>query len=91
MNATAAIAKAFLNGEVLTIKSAFKDFGVSNLPRECGRSIERKFGIELARVHKKGKSRYGIPCSWTEYRLPFTSYNEFGIRRMRKYVQKHSK
>lgn len=91
MNAIVAISAAFLRGDVLTIKTAFKDFGITNLPRECGRSIERKFGVQLARVKKEGKSRYGCPCIWYEYRLPTTQYNEDGRKRMVEYVQSHIK
>lgn len=89
MNATAALAKAFLDGRVLSIKTAFKDFGITNLPRECGRSIERKFGVQLARVKKEGKTRYGVPCSWYEYRLPVTPYNTEGRLKMVEYVASH--
>lgn len=90
MNATTAIAKAFLKGRVLTIKTAFRDFGITNLPRECGRLIERKFGVKLSRVHKVGKTRYGIRCTWNEYRLPNTEYNKEGRAKMEEYVEKHS-
>jgi hypothetical protein len=89
MNATTAIGLAFLKGEVLTIKTAFRDFGITNLPRECGRLIERKFGLKLTRVRKEGVTRYGIPCSWNEYRLPDTEYNKVGRAKLIDYCQKH--
>lgn len=90
MNAIAAISAAFLRGEVLTIKTAFKDFGITNLPREVSRSVEKKFGVKLARVEKSGKTRFGIPCYWFEYRLPTTEYNARGRERMVDYVKLHS-
>jgi hypothetical protein len=90
MNATTVIAKDLLAGKVLTIKTAFRDYGVTNLPRECGRLIERKFGVELSRVTKVGKTRYGIRCTWNEYRLPNTEYNKEGRAKMEEYVQKRS-
>lgn len=89
MNATAALSKAFLNGRVLSIKTAFRDFGITNLPREVSRLIEQRFGVELSRVPRKGKSRYGVPVRWLEYRLPKTPYNQEGIAKMREYVNKH--
>lgn len=89
MNATTAIAKAFLDGRVLTIKTAFKDFGITNLPREVSRLIEKKFDVRLTRVQRDGKTRYGIRCYWYEYRLPFTDYNMDGIRKMQQYVEKN--
>lgn len=90
MNAIAAISLAFLKGDVLTIKTAFRDYGISNLPRECGRSIERKFGVKLAKVKREGKSRYGIPCYWYEYRLPKVPYNVPGIQKMVDYCKSQS-
>jgi hypothetical protein len=89
MNATAAISKAFLDGRVLSIKTAFRDFGVTNLPREVSRLIEKRFGVEVSRVPRKGKTRYGISVRWFEYRLPKTPYNEDGIKKMREYVGEH--
>jgi len=86
MNATTALAKAFLDGRVLSIKTAFRDFGVTNLPRECGRLIERKFNVRLTKVRRVGKTRYGIPCSWFEYRLPTTEYNAEGRQKMIEYI-----
>ncbi len=91
MNATAALAKAFLDGRVLSIKTGFRDFGITNLPRECGRLIERKFNVKLARVKKEGTTRYGIRCTWYEYRLPATEYNTEGRIKMEEYVKKHYK
>lgn len=86
MNATTALAKAFLDGRVLSIKTAFSDFGITNLPRECGRLIERKFNVQLTKVRRVGKTRYGIPCSWFEYRLPTTEYNAEGRQKMIEYI-----
>lgn len=87
MNGTAAICAAFLRGEILSIKTAFDRFGVSNLPREVGRSVERKFGVHISKVRCDGKSRFGVPCSWFEYRLNKTiEENKIGIEKMRQYV-----
>jgi len=90
MNATYALVTAFLQGRVLTIKTAFTEFGVTNLPRECGRLIERKFGVQLSRVKREGKSRYGVPCYWYEYRLPTTIYNAEGRQKMIDYLKNHT-
>lgn len=86
MNATGHICYAFLKGEKLTIKSAFEKFGVSNLPREVGRAIERKFGVNITKNRKDGKTRYGIPCSWFEYNLDDTQENREGRIKMKDYV-----
>jgi len=89
MNATTAISKAFLAGEVLSIKTAFKDFGITNLPREVGRAVERKFGVKISKVRKTGKSRFGVDVSWNEYRLNSTDYNAEGIKKMAAYVSEN--
>lgn len=89
MNATTALGLAFLKGDVITIKTAFRDFGISNLGREAGRSIERKFGLQLAKVKKVGKSRYGVACWYYQYRLPQTPYNEDGRRKLIEYCEKN--
>lgn len=90
MNAITALGLAFLRGDVITIKTAFRDYGISNLPREVGRSIERKFGLEVTKVKKTGKSRYGVPCYYYQYRLPKTDYNAAGIKRLTEYCEKNT-
>jgi hypothetical protein len=87
MNAIAAISEALLRGEILTIKTAFKDFGVTNLPREVSRGIEKKFGVIVSRVKREGVTRYKIPCYWYEYRLnPKIDGNSDGMKLMRDYI-----
>ncbi len=86
MNATTALAIAFLEGRVLSIRSAFVEFGITNLPREASRSIEQKFDVRLSRTRKEGKSRYGVPCYWFEYRLNNAPHNRPGRKKMRQYV-----
>lgn len=88
MNAIAAISQAFLKGEILTIKTAFKDFGVSNLPREVGRAVERKFNVRISKVRRESKSRYGVYVSYNEYRLNRDDpANQSGIEAMTAYVE----
>ncbi len=92
MTATAAIAKALLQGKVLSIKTGFRDFGITNVPREIGRGIERKFGVIVSRLPREGKSRYGRNCVWVEYRLnPLLKVNKTGIKKMREYVESQKK
>lgn len=91
MTAKAAIAQAFLKGEILSIKTAFKLFGVTNLPREVSRQIEKPFGVVISRVQREGKTKYGIPCSWFEYRLnPLIDGNKEGMEKMKAYVEEQS-
>jgi len=89
MNQTAALAHALLKGEVVSIKTAFTQFGCSNAPREIGRSIERKFDVKVSKTPKPFKSRYGKSGTYFEYRLNKTEYNQPGIAKMKDYIQKH--
>jgi len=89
MNAKAALAMALLRGEVVNVKTCFKDFGYTNCAREIGRSIEKPFGVMVSRTNKSGKSRYKVDCWWVDYRLNFTEYNKSGIEKMRQYIKKH--
>jgi hypothetical protein len=89
MNSKAALCLHLLKGEVVNIGSGFKLLGITNVPREIGRSIERSFDVVISRVQKEGKTRYGVPCNWVDYRLNFTDYNKPGIEKMRAYVRQH--
>lgn len=89
MNSKAALCLALLKGEVVSIRTGFFDLGITNVPREIGRSIERAFGVEVSSVQKEGKTKYKVPCVWYEYRLNHTEYNKPGIEKMKEYVRKH--
>jgi len=99
MNAKSALCKALLSGRIVSIKTGFDDFGITNIPREIGRAIERPrskgqpndhgFGVRVSRVRRFGKSRYKVACTWMEYRLNKTTYNEAGIQKMIAYVKKN--
>jgi hypothetical protein len=86
MTAKAALAKALLDGKVINIKNCFQTIGLTNAPREISRMIEQPFGVEVSRVQREGKSRYGQPVMWFDYRLNRTEYNKEGIEKMIKYV-----
>lgn len=87
MNATAAIAQCLLEGRVINIKRGFYLFGVTNLPREIGRCIEKKFKIRLERKWRDGYTRYGIHCRWMDYWLKRKKMNTAARKRMRLYVR----
>ena len=88
MNSRAALCKALLDGNTLNIKNGFDLLGITNVPREIGRSVERKFDVVVKKIHREGKSRYGQPCVWMDYRLERTSANLPGIKKMYQYVAK---
>jgi len=86
---TAAICRSLLSGKKITIMDGFTQFFVTNLPREIGRGIERKFGVKVERTKKLFTSTVGIPGYYFEYKLKRTPGNEPGIERMREYIKKH--
>lgn len=89
MTQTAAIAKALLDGQVLSIMNGFKLFSCTNIPREISRSIEKKFGVEVSRNKVEFTSKYGHPGVYYRYRLNRTEQNMNGIIKMERYVEEH--
>lgn len=87
MNQKAALCKALLAGEVVSIMTGFKMMGITNVPREVGRSVERAFGVRVSRSKRTKKTRYGDSCTYYEYRLNETDYNKEGIKKMKEYVK----
>ena len=87
MNATTALAAALLRGDVVSIKTAFNLFGITNAPREISRAIEEPFDVEVSRVKKEGKSRWGVYCTYHEYRLNKSERNLLGIEKLTEYVK----
>jgi len=90
MTQKAALCKALIDGEVLSIMDGFKRLGVTNVPREIGRSVEREFGVKVSRNPRKSITRYGTPCNYYEYRLNQTPYNRDGIKKMKTYIQQQT-
>jgi len=90
MTQTAALCKALLAGEILSILTGFILCGCTNVPREIGRSIERKFGLVIDRERVEAKNRYGNPCSYVKYSLNRRKKeNNEGIKKMTAYVLEH--
>ena len=87
MTATAHLALSLLNGETVSIMTGFKKFLITNIPREVGRSIERKFGVRLQRVPVKFVSTYGHSGQYFRYTLLAIRENKDGIKRMKAYVK----
>lgn len=92
MTSKAALCLALLKGVVINIRNIHSLTGYTNAGREIGRSIERLeddgFGVIVSRTKMEGENRYGVYCTWTNYRLNKTDYNADGIKRMQEYVDK---
>lgn len=87
---TAAICQSLLSGGSLSIMDGFKQFGVTNLPREISRSIEKKFGVHVIRIKCTSKTPYGHTNVFYKYQLVPNKGNllnqRAGIGRMIQYV-----
>lgn len=89
MTARAALALALLEGKVLNVKNCFTTIGLTNIAREIPRMIEKPFGVNISRTTMIGKSRYGQPVTWVDYRLNLTVYNQDGVKAMWEYVSRN--
>lgn len=89
MTQVAAICKALLDGQVLSIMTGFKMFACTNLPRELSRSIEQKFEVKVSKVRVAFISQYGQHGFYFTYRLNRTTYNKPGIEKMKEYLAKN--
>ena len=74
-----ALYKHLLYNGTLSIKTAYTDFGISNISREVRRLIEIPLDTELKRVLKKGATLYGEPCYWFEYSA--TPMNKIALKK----------
>ncbi len=91
MTARAALCIEFLKGSTLNVKNCVILTGLTNCAREVSRQIERPFGVKLNRIPKEGKSRWGQPVVWFDYKLPHNEENMPGIMKMREYVKEQLK
>lgn len=89
MTAKCALIKELLSGKVINIKTCFATVGLSNAPREISRMVEKPFGVIVSRTPMNGKSKYGQPVRWVNYRLNRSSHNEDGIKKMYEYLKQH--
>jgi hypothetical protein len=91
MTSIAAICKALLSGESLSIMDGFHKFSCTNLPREISRSIEQKFDCTISKLPIKFTSQYGQKGVYFEYRLnPRIDGNALAIQKMAKYIQENN-
>jgi hypothetical protein len=86
MTAKCALIQHLLSGKVINIKNCFELIGLTNAPREISRSVEKPFGIIVTRIPRTGKSRYGQPCTWYDYKLERTNENFEGIQKAAQYI-----
>jgi hypothetical protein len=91
MNAKAALCQAFLQGKIINVKNCPEITGLTNAAREVSRMVEKPFGVVISRQQMEGDNRYGVHCTWVNYRLNRDAkYNQEGIAKMREYVKQHA-
>lgn len=88
MSRKQALCQYLLAGGKLSIMNAYRHFGISNVSREVIRLVEKPFGVILTRTKMEGKTKYGSPCVWFEYRLVSNRINAKGIKAMKEEVAK---
>lgn len=88
MNGKAALCQALLLGKVVSIRTGFLNYGITNVPREIGRNVERAFGVKCERIPREGKTRFDVACHWIDYSLKKTDENIDGLLKMANYVLK---
>jgi hypothetical protein len=92
MTQLASICQSLLKGEILSIMNGFHNFGCTNLPREIGRGVERKFGALVQRQEVTFKSRYNHVGIYYEYKLDRKDpKNKEAIKKMKDYIKKTQK
>lgn len=88
--AKAYLAKALLDGEIITCANCLDICGLHAPSREIIRQIEEPFGVRISRVTISSKNRYGQPISYMQYRLNRDApENKEGINKMREYISEH--
>lgn len=85
----AALCYALLSGSAVSIKTGFEKFGITNIPREISRSVEKKFGVKVERTKKDYITKYGIATFYYEYRLIRGNNPKEAIDKMYEYVQEN--
>jgi hypothetical protein len=92
MTQLASICQSLLKGETLSIMNGFHNFGCTNLPREIGRGVERKFGASVERHEVSFKSRYNHVGFYYKYKLNKKDpKNKEAIKKMKDYIKKTQK
>lgn len=88
MNGKAALCQALLLGKVVSIRTGFLNYGITNVPREIGRSVERAFDVKCERIPREGKTRFDVACHWIDYSIKASAENIKGLLEMARYVLK---
>lgn len=88
MTAKAALAKALLDGHIITCRNCLDLCALHSPSREIARQIEKPFNVRVSRTKMEGESRYKQAITWTAYRLNKDDpENADGIKKMRDYVK----
>lgn len=87
MTAKAALCQALLEGRVLNVKNCFETIGLTNIGREVPRMVEKAFNVVVSRTHRTGKSRFGTPVYWVDFRLNASQHNIEGMKAMLEYIK----
>lgn len=85
----AALVYALLRGRSVTIKNGFLDFGITNIPREISRAVEKKFDVRVNRRRREYITVYGLHTQYFEYTLDKSKQKKESIEKMEKFVEEN--
>lgn len=86
---SAALLFALISNKTVSIKTGFNQFGITNVPREIGRSVERKFGVKVDKKRIDYKTQYGIHGYYYEYRLNKSKQNRDNVKKIYDFISKN--
>lgn len=82
----AALCYDLINGKTVSIKTGFKDYGITNIPREISRAVEQRFGVVVDRERKEAITKYGFHQTWFEYKLTRSKQSKESLDKMYSYI-----
>lgn len=78
-----------LNGKTVSIKTGFKSYGITNIPREISRAVEKKFDIVIDRKQINYTTEYGFSGYYFEYKLDISKQKKKSICKIYDYIKKN--
>lgn len=85
----AALCYDLINGKTVSIKTGFKDYGITNIPREISRAVEQRFGVRIEREKKDYTTKYGIYQMYFEYKLIRSNQSKESIEKIYAYIEEN--
>lgn len=85
----AALCYDLINGKTVSIKTGFNAYGITNIPREISRAVEKRFGVKCEKKKIVYKSKYGLGGYYFEYKLLRNNQKKESLNLMYSYIQEN--